>query len=789
MKIKFSQLFKKDPPKKPLFILTVVFILFVWWYFSLPYPLFNQPYSTVVFDSEDELIGARLADDGQWRFPTIDSVPEKLEKSILLFEDKNFYLHPGIDPFAIGRSIYQNIKSGKIISGGSTISMQVIRLSRGQKPRTFLEKTKEIILATRLEAKYSKKEILRLYVSHAPFGGNTVGLQTASWRYFGRDCDELSWAEAAVLAVLPNAPALIHPGRNRDILLNKRNNLLRKLYETNNIDSLTYRLSVSEPLPDQPRPLQFFAPHLVERIAKSKPEIIIRTTIRQDIQNLTEKTISNYQKKYAQNQIQNIAAIILETSTGKVISYCGNAAFNNIDENQVDIIVSPRSTGSILKPILFNAMIEDGLLLPSMLLPDIPVQISGYKPQNFEKKFDGAVPADQALIRSLNIPAVLMLREYGIPKFREYLKKAGMTTLKFPADHYGLSLILGGAEGHLWDIAGIYASMARTLIRHNQTFLYNQSDIHPPSYIRETILSNGENKKTPVLFHAGAVWQTMEVLKELNRPELPNWRSFSSSRQIAWKTGTSFGNRDAWAIGVTPEYTVAVWVGNADGEGRPGLTGALYAAPVMFSIFNLLPATSWFEEPVREMAEIQICPQSGFRKGINCPDEKTVLCYKSGIRSKVCAYHHIIHLTPDRKFQVNSDCVPITDMIHEKRFILPPVMEWYYKRHHADYQSLPVYKEGCMEKTSASMEFIYPRESSKLYVPKNIDGTRSEIIFEVAHQNQSVTLFWHLDEKYIGSTMLFHQKGIVAEKGEHILTVTDNNGTSIRKYFEILEKE
>jgi penicillin-binding protein 1C len=788
MKFKFPPVFKKVSQKKFITV-AIASILFVWWFFSLPDPLFNQPYSTVVFDNEDELIGARLANDGQWRFPTIDSIPDKLEKSILLFEDKNFYIHPGIDPVAIGRSVFQNLKSGKIVSGGSTISMQVIRLSRGQKPRTFPEKIKEIILATRLEARYSKKEILKLYVSNAPFGGNTVGLQTASWRYFGRDCDQLSWAEAAVLAVLPNAPALIHPGRNRNLLLTKRNKLLKRLYEANQMDSLSYSLAITEPLPDKPGSLQFCAPHLIERIAKDNPEIIVKTTIDQEIQKLAEKTVSNYQRKYAQNRIQNLAVIIIETQSGKVVSYCGNAAFNNADENQVDVIMSPRSTGSILKPILFNAMIEDGLLLPSMLIPDIPIQIAGYKPQNFEKKFDGAVSAEKALIRSLNIPAVLMLREYGIPKFLAYLKKAGMSTLNYPADHYGLSLVLGGAEGNLWEMTGVYAGMARTLSRHNRTFMYNESDIHPPSYLRNNITVEKENKLNPVLFSAGAIWQTMEALKELNRPELSNWKAFSSSRQIAWKTGTSFGNRDAWAIGVTPEYTVGVWVGNADGEGRPGLTGAQYAAPVMFTIFNSLPATSWFKEPVREMKEIEICPQSGFRKGINCPEGKIVNVFKTGSQTNVCPYHHIIHLTPDRQFQVNSDCVSPSEMIHEKRFILPPTMEWYYKQHNADYEPVPVFKDGCMEKIAVTMEFVYPKENSKLYVPKNIDGTKSEIIFEVAHQNQEATLFWHLDEKYIGSTGLFHQKGITTDKGTHTLTVTDNNGFSIRKQFEIIEKE
>ncbi len=793
MKTNLFQHIKKFGQKKlgwrKITCIVIFLLLFFCWFFSLPNPVFRHPFSTVVLSDEGKLIGARLAPDGQWRFPVSDSVPHKFEKCLLLFEDKNFYFHPGVNPLSMGRAIVQNVKAGHIVSGGSTISMQVIRLSREQKSRTFYEKIIEMILSTRLEARYSKNEILRLYVSNAPFGGNIVGLQAAAWRYFGRDCSELSWAEAAALAVLPNAPALIHPGRNREALLKKRNNLLKKLVENGEIDTLTYELALLEPLPGKPQSLQICAPHLVERVAKSKPDVIVKTTIRESLQKRTEQTVLYYQQRYAQNQVQNLAAIIIETKTGNVISYCGNAGFDGKDENYVDIITSPRSTGSILKPFLYNAMLEEGALLPWMLVPDIPVQIAGYKPENFERKFDGAVPAKEALARSLNIPAVLMLREYGIPKFKDYLQKSGMKTLNYPADHYGLSLILGGAEGTLWDITGIYAGMARTLLRYSQNYQYNQADIRAPSFLKREI-EEKENQKLPILFHAAAVWQTMDALKELNRPELPNWRLFSSSRRIAWKTGTSFGNRDAWVVGVTPEYVVGVWVGNADGEGRPGLTGAMYAAPVMFSLFNLLPATGWFEEPQREMTEIEICPQSGFRRGVNCPEGKKVSIYQSGLKSKSCPYHQLIHLSKDKKFRVNADCVPAAGITSEKYFVLPPTMEWYYKQHKAGYAPLPPYKEGCAGKELiAAMEFIYPKENSLLYVPVEIDGKKGEIIFEVAHRDKDAVLYWHLGEVYLGSTHLFHQKGIAAGKGNHILTVTDNNGVSIYKQFEILEKE
>ncbi|HOU68384.1 MAG TPA: penicillin-binding protein 1C [Paludibacteraceae bacterium] len=763
-------------------------VLFIFWLFSLPEPLFNSPNSTVVLDKDNQLVGARLAADGQWRFPNSDSIPYKLKQCIVTFEDKWFYNHPGVNPVSIFRAAVQNIKTGHIVSGGSTISMQVIRLSRENKERTFFEKFIEISLALRLELRYSKEEILNLYFSNAPFGGNTVGVQTASWRYFGREGKDLSWAEASTLAVLPNAPSLIHPGKNRERLLKKRNRLLNKLQAEGIIDTETCTLAISEPLPGKPQSLQKMAPHLIDRIDKNDNRTVIKSTIDRNIQQKVETTVNHYHSVYIQNQIQNMAVIVAKTSTGEVLAYCGNSGYDKMDNNHVDIITSQRSTGSTLKPFLYNAMLEDGKILPEMLLPDVPILIAGYKPNNFDRKFDGAVPANEALARSLNIPAVLMLREYGTPKFMDYLKKAGMTTLNYSADHYGLTLILGGAEGTLWDLTGMYANMGRTLNRFNNNFNYCEDDIHPLYYNKaEQPKMKGKIQYSPFLFNGPTVWETMDAIKELNRPGISDWRVFSSSRRVGWKTGTSFGNKDAWSIGVTPEYVVGVWVGNADGEGRPGLTGVTHAAPVMFSIFNQLPATSWFKKPSKGMVSIEICPQSGYRRGPNCPEGKFKNASKTEEKCASCPYHRIVHLSPDKKNRVTSRCMSVNKMIHEKWFVLPPSMEWYYKMHNSSYKSLPPYQDGCIAANEAlPMEFVYPKEDSKLFIPIDIDGKKSEIIFEVAHHDKDATLYWHLDEQYIGSTYQFHKKGIDAEVGKHILTITDNQGNTINKKFEIV---
>lgn len=749
--------------------------------------LFPANYSTVVLTEEGELVGARLADDGQWRFPPMDTVPEKLKKATLCFEDRHFRYHFGVNPVSICRALRQNISAGRVVSGGSTLSMQVIRMSRGQKSRTLKEKFIEAIGATWLELHYSKEEILSLYVSNAPYGGNTVGVQTAAWRYYMREGAELSWAEAALLAVLPNAPAMIHPGKNREALLKKRDRLLKRLYEEGELDEESYQLALSEPLPEAPYSLQMMAPHLVDRLNKERHGKVTVVTIDAVMQRNMEDILSGFQREYAQNGVQNIALIVMDTESGNVLAYCGNANYNHEDENQVDVITSRRSTGSILKPFLYCAMIEDGQLTPTALQPDIPIQIAGYKPQNYNRTFDGAVAAHAALARSLNIPAVLMLKSYGIPTFQDYLKRAGITTLDFGPDHYGLTLILGGAEATLWDVTGVYGSMARTLNHYNETQIYNQGDIHAPRLFRQK-----EPRKVasePFLFHAGSIWHTFDAIKELNRPDVTDWRVFSSSRKVAWKTGTSFGNRDAWAVGSTPEYVVGVWVGNADGEGRPELTGVKYAAPVMFSVFNMLPNTTWFQRPVQGFSPMAICHESGFLKGPDCPQADTMMLYAPCAKSRSCPYHQIVHLSKDEKYRVSSRCVSPLDMVHKSWFILPPTMESYYKHKGANYRALPPIAPSCEDEMEQAMEFIYPKDFRHLYIPKEIDGKLGEIIFEVAHHQPGMTLYWHLDDTYLGKTVDVHKWGVCTTGGEHTINIVDEEGNRMEKRFHAYVSE
>lgn len=738
--------------------------------FCLPRHLFHVPYSTVVTDRNEELLGARIASDGQWRFPPRNTTPEKIKECLITFEDKHFYHHWGVNPFAIGRAFYQNVKNKRIVSGGSTLTMQTIRLARNES-RTFREKLIEMIWATRLEFRASKEEILSMYISHAPFGGNVVGLDAAAWRYFGHSADDLSWAESAMLAVLPNAPAMIHLSKGRKTLLDKRNRLLKQLLEKKTIDSSTYELAISEPLPDEPHALPHIAPYLVSRFYQERNGEYSRSTINKGIQTQVEDLAERWSNEFGRSDIRNLAILVIDIPSNQVVAYCGNVHFDRKQGgNQVDVIQAPRSTGSILKPFLYYAMLQEGSLLPDMLLPDVPVNINGFTPQNFSMQFEGAVPASEALARSLNIPAVTMLQRYGVPKFHSFLQQIGLKTINRSSSHYGLSLILGGAEATLWDVTNAYAMMGRSLLQLPQR---SCSLLLPTSRITEST--------DP--FQPGAVWQTFDALKEVNRPEEIDWKSIPSMQTIAWKTGTSYGFRDAWAVGVTPRYAVGVWVGNATGEGKPGLVGAQTAGPVLFDIFNLLPASSWFTRPTGIFVEAEVCRKSGHLKGRFCDETDTLLVLPAGLRTEACPYHHLVTLSADESQRIYENCANTEPTLQKSWFTLPPVWEWYYKQHHPEYKPLPPFKAECGEDTFQPMQFIYPPMNARIKLPKQLDGSKGFLTVELAHSNPNATIFWHLDETYQAQTQDFHKISLQPAAGKHSLTAVDGEGNTISTTF------
>jgi len=772
--IRFASFFKKHPKK-----LISLVILLIAYYFCLPKELFKVPTATVVESRQGTLLGAKIAEDGQWRFPEIDSVPRKFEICLVQFEDAYFYKHPGFNPVSMTKAIGANISAGKTVRGGSTLTQQVIRLSRN-KPRSYWEKIIELILATRLEFRYSKEDILKLYVSHAPYGGNVVGLDVAAWRYFGLQPHQLSWAESATLAVLPNAPSLIYPGKNQKKLLNKRNRLLQKLLTENYIDSTTYDLALLEELPQKPYALPNSASHLVHYVSKTERGKRTQSTIDENLQRNVNAIVKKHYQQLKQNQVHNAAVFILDVKTREVLSYVGNTNTDKTHQKDVDMVQANRSTGSTIKPFLYTAMLDAGELLPEMLVPDVPTQIAGYSPENFNEDYSGAVEAKNALARSLNIPAVRLLQSYGLQKFRDQLDAFELGGLNKSADHYGLTLILGGAESNLWDLCKTYANLASTLNHFNTSSSeYFDSEFTEPVFITDHKVSFGQKSTQKTIFDAASIYLTFEAMKEVNRPEgNESWEFFDSSKQIAWKTGTSFGNKDAWAIGITTDYVVGIWVGNADGEGRPNVTGVTSAAPLLFDVFDVLPTSNWFQKPFDEFVEIEVCAESGYLAKDICPKRKITIPNKNNYVQS-CSYHQVVHLDNSGQYRVNSSCADLSTTISKSWFSLPPLMEFYYKRTHPIYKSLPPFRNDCLGTNASPMEFIYPKSGSRISLTKNFEGNKNELVLKLAHAEPETQVYWYLDDTFLQQTKNFHEIGIVPNEGKHRITAVDAFGNEV----------
>ncbi|EPR73973.1 Multimodular transpeptidase-transglycosylase [Winogradskyella psychrotolerans RS-3] len=561
------------------------------------------------------------------------------------------------------------------------------------------------------------------------------------------------------------------------------------MFENGTIDELTYELSIAENLPQKPYPLPQIAPHLLQKVAKKNRGERIKTTINIELQEQTNAIVKQHYNLLKQNEIHNLSVLVLDVKTREVLTYIGNSPTDKTHQNSVDIIDKPRSTGSILKPFLYAAMLDAGDLLPNTLVADVPTQFGSYQPENYNQSYDGAVKANEALSRSLNVPMVRMLQEFGLDRFYHYLKALQLKDLKYNANHYGLSLILGGAESNLWDLCKSYAAMASTLNHFNSnSSQYFTNEFSQPIYNSNQTVDFGKLTSEKGVFDAASIFLTFESMKQVNRPESDeSWNYYDSSQEIAWKTGTSFGFRDAWAIGTTKDYVVGVWVGNADGEGRPGLVGVQTAAPIMFDVFDLLPKSDWFAKPYDEMLEVSICKKSGYRASSVCDVTEMKYIQASGKKTEPCPFHKLVHLNASEHYQVNSSCEDISNITNKSWFVLPPLQAYYYKNKNPFYKPLPPFRIDCTESSGVNMEFIYPNQQSTIYLPKGFDGKTNELILKVAHSKPELEIHWYIDSQYIGSTKDIHDLAVLPQPGKHVITIVDELGNELKHHITISE--
>ena len=760
--------------KKGIIGLLILFILYL--IIPLPSPLFKTDYSRVVTDENGEYLRVFLNSNEQWIFPPseTDRIPEKLKIAVINYEDSYFKWHWGFNPVSIVRAAYQNISEGKIVSGASTITMQVARLMN-PKPRTIINKILEILLAVKIEFHYSKDNILKAYLGHAPFGGNIRGYKAAALKYFQKSPKGLSWAEAAALAVLPNAPGLVTPFSRNKLLRQKRDKLLKKLYKHKIIDHSTYKLSLLEPIISKVYPFQITAPQFTERaINQNKKDFLIKTTLNIELQQYLEFMVKQYSSELQRQGIKNCAAIVLETKTGKVKAYIGSQDYFDIkNQGMIDGIIANRSSGSVLKPFLYALSIDDGIVIPQTLIKDIPSYFNGYSPQNFDSEFSGIISSKEALIRSLNVPAVRLLNTYGIFKFYSFLKAAGLTTLFRSAEDYGLPLIIGGAEVNLFDMTMLFRGLANGGVFQKSYFIEKDS------------LKN--RSKTSQLISPGACYLTLKMLKDLRRPGTDNfWRRFQNQKPIAWKTGTSYGAKDAWAIGVSPKWTIGVWAGNFDAEPNSNLTGVGSAAPLLFEIFNYLTAdeqNKWFEKADIDFKSVTICKETGFLAGPYCDEKENVDVPFNMAPLKICPYHKNIFIDPKTGYEVCSYCWG-KNHLEKHVLVFPSDVNYYLRKRGQIVETIPPHNPKCTIQTDNNpIDILYPIEMTKILLPREFNGKQEKLIAKVAANRQNDKIFWYIDNTYLGTTQSRHEKSIALSKGWHHLSVIDEDGFSDKVRF------
>jgi penicillin-binding protein 1C len=736
----------------------------------------SRNYSQVILASDSSFMRVFLNDAEQWCLsPRLEpEIPEKLKTAVLNYEDRHFYRHPGVNPVALIRAFYLNVKHGQIVSGGSTITMQLARMI-GKNPRTLRHKMKEMLLALKLEARYSKAEILQDYLCHAPYGSNIRGYIAASHRFFGKKPSQLTWAEASTLAVLPNEPGMVFPGKNDARLEIKRNTLLSSLLQKGIIDRETYELSLLEKTPDEIIPFPLRAPHLTNRIrAENQLLSVVHTTIDATIQDETNFFVKQHAAQLQQMGIKNACALVVNNITGEVVSYVGSHDFNDFEsQGRVDGIRARRSPGSILKPFLYALAIDEGLILPQTLIKDVPTYFNSFSPSNASETFSGIVPASQALVHSLNVPAVRLLNAYGVHKFYNQLKAAGLETLFRHADEYGLPLILGGSEVTPWDMAKLYMGMAR-----GGRF----SDI--------TYLKNEEIPSHHQLASAGASYLILNELKELIRPGLEfYWKKYSAQRPIAWKTGTSYGHRDAWAVGATPIWTIVVWVGNFDGTSNKSISGMKSAGPLLFNIANVLPSkerSAWFEANPHDFVKIKICEKTGFYASENCDDVAVVQAPVHMRPLKTCEFHKSYQVDRESGYAVCSRCWSANRTeTHVLKY--SPDVNYYLRRNGNLTEVEPAHNPACKSGLEKDMiQIIYPLNQANIFIPKDFDGEYEPLIGRFASQFPEREVFWYLDDSFIGSTINKPSLPLRLDAGTHRLTLVDIMGNRDHVDFSVI---
>ena len=729
-----------------LFILLFIYLIKVYITYDPKKLVEEVNYSKVVLDRKGQILSVFLNNEEEFHIKYDGEVPETLKTAVINYEDKKFYSHSGVDYPRILKSFFNNM-IGRKKMGASTISMQVVKLLEPKK-RTYFNKLVEVVKAYKLESKFSKEEILKIYLNNVPYGSNIVGYSGAIKMYFNKEVKDLSYAEATLLAVLPNSPGILNLKKNNDKLEAKRNRLLKTLLDRKLIDERQYKFSLLEKFPNKIYYYEKKAPQFSIFLKNRYPEKIIKSTLDYNLQKKLEKIVHDYSNAMKDVGINNAAVLVVNNKTKEVLAYVASQDFYDKRNNgEIDGLQAKRSPASLLKPFLFALSIDDGLIVPDSIYPDVPIYFGNFYPKNSSNTFTGMVKIEEALIKSLNIPFVKLLSDYGVDRFYYFLENND----NYPEDRfdkYGLSLILGTREMRPVDIGKLYMGLANYGKVSN--LKYTLTEDKPKEYQQ---------------FSRGASYLTLETLSRVVRPG--NEKLYSEQRPISWKTGTSYGMKDAWSVGVSPDYTVLVWLGNFNQKSIFSLSGVETAGNLLFKVFNIVDINSkTFEKPTDDLKEIEIDEKTGYRKFYDV-ESKKVFYPKDAKLLRISPYYKKIFVD-ENDMEIDSRS-PNFDKRKEKIVIEYPIEVSNY-----------FFLNGVRE--NKNVKIAYPVQNLNIFVPKDFDGYK-KVAMKLYNPNNEY-VYWYLDEDYVGYSNE-KEKFFELDIGKHKLTIVTENGAREEVKFNI----
>jgi len=727
--------------RKPLiralaFSAIVPVLLFVVLYIAYPLRIEKlTPHASLwVTDCKNRLLRVYVSSQGEYQLPCkLGEVSPYIVSSTLCFEDRWFFWHPGLNPVSTLRALWINLRAGKVLTGGSTITQQVARLME-PRSRTVTSKVIEAFRAFQLELRFSKREILEAYFNLATYGGNIRGVVAASHSYFGKSPRELGPGEAALLAVLPNSPTQLRPDRHREAAEARRNELLRRMLDNGAITQEMYRLALMERVPEARQPFPIHAPHFCDRLYSKYGDTggRIAGTVDLDLQTQTEDLLRRHLSPLIDQNISNGAVVIIENASGAVRALVGSAAyFDERIDGQVDGTFSPRSPGSTLKPFAYGIALDAGRISPLSLLYDVPHDYSGYRPLNYDESYSGMVTVTHALTHSLNVPAVRLVSDIGYGKFYDLLKSGGITTLDQSCEYYGLTLVLGGAGINLLELTDLYSALA------------NQGKYRPYRILESDPVRRGDS-----LLSSAACYILTDILSQLQRPDFPSaWDATLHLPRIAWKTGTSHGRRDAWSVGYNPRYSVGVWLGNFSGVGSRALVGADAATPLLFDLMSALESEggSWFEMP-DEVCERQVCAVSGMIPGPDCPSTRKELCLRGRSPRLPCSMHVTYAIDNRSGYRLCSQC-RVGRSHHLKTFVqFPAELATWVSENGRSPESIPKHNPECRQSCAGTGPVINsPADDCQYVLRRGVPLRDQQIRLEASVPSGIETIFWFVD--------------------------------------------